>query len=158
MSALRPDNTRGEPDAAEVAIVRVGQLHRRVAEHGIVDPRLYPLDLVPGVDASDIAVRALDGEGDLGSTSTGCDVALLAAAAFRNPCGVVEISMVRSSTRPLRLRRGCAPGAAPAGVAMFQALVPLTTWTTRCGTGVGGARLGSTTWRRSICTSAAGAW
>jgi hypothetical protein len=58
-----------------------------------------------------------------------CDVALLAIAAFRKPCGVAQISITRSSTAP-----GCpvgagagAPGAAfAAGAATFQADVPLT--------------------------------
>src|SRR5262245_15991720 len=60
--------------------------------------------------------------------SAGCDVALLAAAALRNPCGVDQISIVRSSTAA-----GCgwggtgASGAAPGGGAgMLQANVPLT--------------------------------
>ena len=39
---------------------------------------------------------------------------------------------------------------------MFQAWVPLTTWTGRCGTGAGRTRPGSTTWMRTICTRAAG--
>ena len=67
MPALRPDDAAREPDAAEIAVVRVRELDRRVAEHGIVDPRLHPLDLVAGVDAPDIAVLPAHGEGDLGA-------------------------------------------------------------------------------------------
>src|SRR5206468_7887782 len=76
----------------------------------------------------------------------GCDVALFARAALRNPCGVDQISIVRSSTAA-----GCAcgaeavPGAAPAGAAMFHAAVPLMYWSTFCSTGAGRARPASTT-------------
>jgi hypothetical protein len=66
--------------------------------------------------------------------SLGVVVALLAAAAFRNPCGVVQISITRSSTAVgCGCATGAALGAAPAGAAAgaaagarFQAVVPLT--------------------------------
>ena len=54
--------------------------------------------------------------------SAGCDVALFAAAAFRKPCGVVQISIVRSSTASTcGCGAGAVSGAAPGGAAMFQA-------------------------------------
>ena len=90
--------------------------------------------------------------------SIGVAAALLAAAAFRKPCGVVQISITRSSTAA-----GCgcaaagAPGAAPAGGAMFQAVMPLTYWSGRCSTGAGRARSGSIVCLRVIWTRALGA-
>src|SRR5437867_12460476 len=88
----------------------------------------------------------------------GCDVALLASAAFRKPCGVVQISIVRSSTAA-----GCAcgtgdePGCAPPGAARFQAYVPLIICTARCSTGAGRDRPGSMVCLRAISTRALGA-
>ena len=82
---------------------------------------------------------------------------MLAVAAFRNPCGVAQISIVRSSTASTcGCGAGVVSGAAPGGTARFQAWVPLTTCTGRTSTGVGRARPGSTTWMRVICTRAAG--
>jgi hypothetical protein len=87
----------------------------------------------------------------------GSEVALLAAAAFRNPCGVDQISIVRSATASTcGCGAGVASGAAPGGGARFQAWVPLTICTGRCCTGAGRARPGSTTCMRVICTRAAG--
>ena len=79
----------------------------------------------------------------------GCTVvALLAIAAFTNPCGVDQISIVRSSTAA---GFGCAAGGVPA---MFQANVPLTSCSGLCGVGVGRTRPGSTVWMRVIRTRA----
>ncbi len=85
------------------------------------------------------------------------DVALLAVAARMKPCGVDQISIVRSSTAAgCGAAAGGAPAAAPAGTAMFQADVPLMYWSGFCSTGVGRTRAGSTVCLRVIWMRAAG--
>src|SRR5262245_58567581 len=86
-------------------------------------------------------------------------VALFAAAAFRKPCGVVQISASRSSTAAgCAVGAGGVPPAAPATGARFHACVPLINWMGRCTTGAGRTRPGSTICWRTISTRAAGDW
>ena len=141
----------GNLHAAELAVVGVCDVHRRVAEHGVVDPRLHALDLVLRVDACrrSVVLPAVNvtSEPPAGRPSKSrCSRRRLQEPVRRRPR-----SRMRSSTAaacrlghrsPSRLRRQ--PGAP-----CSHAKVPLTNWSGRCSTGAGRKRPGSTTWRRA---------
>ena len=67
MAALRPHNSRRKSHALEIAVSRVGDLDRRIAENRVVNPRLHSLDFVLPVDAPDVLVLPVDRERDFGS-------------------------------------------------------------------------------------------
>ena len=47
---------RGKLDAVEIAVIGESCFDERIAEHGIVDPRLHLLYLVLRVDGTDVLV------------------------------------------------------------------------------------------------------
>ena len=63
MSTLRLDDARGELNAAEVAIARVGGDNLHVTEHVVGEKSGHALDLVHLVDQRDDRIAASDGEG-----------------------------------------------------------------------------------------------